>query len=136
MYASYALFLGWSAGNSVVFGEYILHAAGAEVGRWNQRGIGLACITVAFLIHATAVNWGLRIQNILGVMKLLVIMMIIISGILVLAGVTKVKNTGNLENIWSKDPPSVYGMVTALYGVIWSYIGYSNANYVSRMLSI
>jgi amino acid transporter len=80
MYAAYVVLLGWAGSNSVIFGEYILNAAQVEVNRWNQRGIGLACITVAFLIHGLALNWGLRLQNFLGVVKLLILLLIIVSG--------------------------------------------------------
>ena len=58
LYTGYVILLGWAASNSVVFGEYILHAANVEVDRWNQRGIGFACVTVAFLIHGLALKWG------------------------------------------------------------------------------
>ena len=40
LYTGYVVLLGWAASNSIVFGEYILHAAQVEVGRWNQRGVG------------------------------------------------------------------------------------------------
>lgn len=80
VYAGYAVLLGWAGSNSVVFGEYILNAANVEVGRWNQRGVGLACITSAFLIHGLALKWGLRLQNFLGVIKLLILLLIVFSG--------------------------------------------------------
>lgn len=80
MYASYMLLLGWAGGNSVVFGEYILHAANVEVTRWNQRGVGLACITTAFLIHGCALKWGIRLQNLLGCIKLGIMLLIVVSG--------------------------------------------------------
>ena len=79
-YTGYVILLGWAGSNSVVFGEYILHAARTEVTRFNQRGIGLACITTAFLIHGTALKWGLRLQNLLGVIKLVVVLLIVVSG--------------------------------------------------------
>ncbi|EZF30949.1 high-affinity methionine permease [Trichophyton mentagrophytes] len=129
IYASYALLLGWAAGNSVVFGEYVLHAAGVEVNRWNQRGIGFGCITVAFLVHTVEMKWGLRLQNTLGLLKLVVILVIIVSGAVGLARGTPGKPSNNFSNTWGDSRPSVYGMVTALYSVIWSYVGYSNANY-------
>ncbi|EQL31669.1 hypothetical protein, variant 3 [Blastomyces dermatitidis ATCC 26199] len=129
MFASYALFLGWAAGNSVAFGEYVLHAADIGVNRWNQRGIGFACITVAFLIHATAVKWGLRLQNLLGVMKLIIILIIVVGGAMALGGHMKIEKTNSFSHPFEGSIPSVYGIVTALYSVIWSYIGYSNANY-------
>ncbi|EEP77623.1 conserved hypothetical protein [Uncinocarpus reesii 1704] len=128
IYASYALLLGWAAGNSVIFGEYLLHAFGVGVNRWNQRGIGLVCITAAFLIHATAVKWGLRIQNALGVLKLVVILIIAIGGLLACAGFVNIEPR-NFEHPWGDRPPTPYGLVMALYNVIWSYVGYSNANY-------
>lgn len=80
MYSGYVVLLGWAGSNSVVFGEYILHAANVEVDRWNQRGVGLACITSAFLIHGLALKWGLRLQNLLGIIKLLILLLIIVCG--------------------------------------------------------
>jgi amino acid transporter len=34
LYTGYIVLLGWAGSNSVVFGEYILHAANVEVNRW------------------------------------------------------------------------------------------------------
>jgi amino acid transporter len=79
-YTGYVVLLGWAGSNSVIFGEYILHAAQVDVNRWNQRGIGLACITTAFLIHGCALKWGLRLQNLIGVIKLIIVLLIVVSG--------------------------------------------------------
>jgi amino acid transporter len=129
MYAGYVVLLGWAGSNSVVFGEYILHAANVEVNRWNQRGVGLACVTSAFLIHGLALKWGLRLQNFLGIIKLLILLLIVVSGWVALGGHRKVPNPHNFDNAFAGTTGSAYGIVTALYNVIWSYIGYSNANY-------
>lgn len=80
MYAGYVVLLGWAGSNSVIFGEYILNAANVEVDRWNQRVVGLVCITSAFLIHGLALNWGLRLQNSLGIIKLLILLLIVFCG--------------------------------------------------------
>lgn len=129
LYTGYVVLLGWAGSNSVVFGEYILHAANIEVNRWNQRGVGLACITTAFLIHGLALKWGLRLQNLLGVIKLGIILLIVISGWAALGGALKIDKPHNFDNAFKGTTGSAYGVVTALYNVIWSYIGYSNANY-------
>jgi amino acid transporter len=130
MFAMYAFLLGWAASNSVVFGEYILYAAGKEVTRWNQRGVGLACVTFSFLVHGVALKWGLRLQNLLGIFKLVVILMIVVSGWVALAGGIKgLEPTHAFSNAFAHTQGSAYGIVTALYNVIWSFIGYSNANY-------
>ncbi|KAJ5526202.1 hypothetical protein N7494_012852 [Penicillium frequentans] len=130
MYAAYAFLLGWAASNSVVFGQYILNAADVEVGRWNQRGIGLACLSTAFLIHAIALKWGLRLVNLLGIVKLVIIVFIAITGWAALAGHTKIETPHNFHNAFEGTKGSGYSIVMALYNVIWSFIGYSNANYV------
>ncbi|KAL4784854.1 amino acid/polyamine transporter I [Aspergillus varians] len=129
MFAAYAVLLGWAASNSVVFGQYILNAAEVEVDRWNQRGIGLACITAAFLIHAFALKWGLLLQNFLGVVKLIIIVFVVVTGWVALAGHTKIEKPHNFTNAFEGTTGSGYGIVMALYNVIWSFIGYSNANY-------
>lgn len=131
MFAAYAFLLGWAASNSVVFGEYILNAAEIEPGRWNQRGIGLACLTTAFIIHATALKWGIRLSNFLGAVKLIIMLLIIVTGWVALAGHTKIKTPHNFTNAFEGTKGSGYNIVMALYNVIWSFIGYSNANYVS-----
>lgn len=129
LYAGYVVLLGWAGSNSIVFGEYILNAANVPVGRWNQRGVGLACITSAFLIHGLALKWGLRLQNALGVIKLLILLLVIVSGFAALGGHLQIEKPNNFDNAFANTTGSAYGIVTALYNVIWSYIGYSNANY-------
>ncbi|KAJ5090843.1 hypothetical protein N7532_009527 [Penicillium argentinense] len=130
MFAAYAFLLGWAASNSVVFGEYILNAAEVEIGRWNQRGIGLACLTTAFVIHAFALKWGIRLTNLLGVIKLIIILFIVVCGWVALAGHTTIEPPKNFTNAFEGTKGSGYSIVMALYNVIWSFIGYSNANYV------
>lgn len=131
VYATYAMCLGWCSSNSVVFGEYILHAAHVPVGRWNQRLIGLACLTTAFVIQSVNVNWGLRITNVLGVFKFAIVIVIIIGGCMALNGKLKIdQKPDNLSHPFRGSTPSAYGIVTALYSVVFSYIGYANANYV------
>ncbi|KAK0710716.1 high affinity methionine permease [Lasiosphaeris hirsuta] len=132
MYTGYVVLLGWASGNSIIFGEYILHAANVEPTRWNQRGIGLACITSAFLIHGCALKWGIRLQNLLGTIKVGIILVIVVAGWVALAGHIKLpedQKPHNFTKAFEGTTGSAYGVVTALYNVIWSYIGYSNANY-------
>jgi amino acid transporter len=100
-YTGYVVLLGWAGSNSVIFGEYILHAAEVEVNRWNQRGVGLACITTAFLIHGCAVKWGLRLQNLIGIIKLIIVLLIVVSGWAALGGALKVPNPHNFDNAFA-----------------------------------
>jgi len=72
-----------------------------EVNRWNQRGVGLACLTSAFLIHGLALNWGLRLQNFLGVIKLLILLLIIVSGFVALGGHLRIDKPDNFSNAFA-----------------------------------
>lgn len=132
MYASYVFFLGWAAGNSVVTGEFLLNAAGKEVTQWNSRAIGLGVITFAFLLNGINVRAGLLLSNVLGVFKVGIVIFISITGWVALGGGIRNKDfvdPHNFTDAFNGTTPSGYGIVNALYNVIWSYVGYSNANY-------
>lgn len=132
MYAAYVFFLGWAAGNSIVVGQYLLNAAGQDVTQWNSRAIGIGVITFSFLINAVHVKTGLFIANALGLFKIVIVLFITITGWVALGGGIKTNNftpTGNFKDAFKGESPSGYGIVNALYNVIWSYVGYSNANY-------
>jgi amino acid transporter len=130
MYASNAVLLGWASGNSIVFGEYILRAADHDnPGQWTRRLIGFAAVTFAFLLHGTRVRWGLYIQNVLGVFKVLILLVVIITGFVALGGHRQVPNPRNFDNAFSGTTASASSFCLSLYNVIWSYIGFSNVNY-------
>lgn len=102
-------------------GEYVLHAAQVEVDRWNQRAVGLACLTAAFLIHGTALKWGIYLQNLLGSIKVIIILIIVVAGWVALGGHMKLpedQKPHNFTNAFEGTTGSAYGVVTALYNVI------------------
>jgi amino acid transporter len=57
----------------------LLNAANVDVGRWNQRAIGVGVVTFALLVHGIAPKWGLRLQNVLGFFKIGVLLFIIVA---------------------------------------------------------
>ncbi|KAJ7622004.1 high-affinity methionine permease [Mycena polygramma] len=132
MFTAYAVTMPWPAGNAVVFGEYILLAANVEVTQWNQRGIGIACVTFALIVHGCFLKWGLRLQNALGVFKIAVLLLIAFSGFAALAGRIKLpedQKPHNFRDGFAGTNSNANAFVTGLYNVIWSFIGYSNVNY-------
>ena len=128
-----------------MFGEYILLAANKDVDRWNQRGLGLACITVALLIHGTNVKYGLWLQNFIGIIKLLIVLLIVVAGWVcvvisdrvveptfaarsstdiyfqaALGGALKIEKPGNFDNAFAGTAnASAYGIVTAIFVSVW-----------------
>ncbi|KAF5381824.1 hypothetical protein D9757_008314 [Collybiopsis confluens] len=132
MYAADGVLLAWAAGNSLVFGEYILKAANHEAGRWTLRLVGFACVTFCFILHGTALKWGLYLQNGLGVFKFVVLLVVIIAGFMALGGHVD-DGTGekphNFDHAFEGTTASASSFCLSLYNVIWSYIGFSNVNY-------
>ncbi|ESK94189.1 high affinity methionine permease [Moniliophthora roreri MCA 2997] len=129
IYAIYAALLGWPSGNSVFTGEMLLNASNTEVDQWNQRGIGIAVVTFALLVHGVAPKFGIYLQNILGFFKIIVLLFVICTGFAALAGRVPGGSPHNFRNSFEGTKTDANAFVQALYNVIWSYIGYSNAFY-------
>ncbi|KAJ8586142.1 hypothetical protein M405DRAFT_823855 [Rhizopogon salebrosus TDB-379] len=136
-YAVYGLSIGWLSASSVVFGEYTLHVFAIQPTTINVRAAALLCMTFCLIMHGAFLNYGLKLQNALGFFKLFVLLMIAISGLFSLAGVPgftvragyDVPNNFTWSSFWEGSDIGLNAFVTGMYNVIWSYIGYSNANY-------
>lgn len=134
--ASQMILLGFSSGNSLAFGRYILLAAGHEEDSWIGRGIGVACVTFATVLHSVLPRWGLRLVNVLGVFKVVILLLIVFSGFAALAGHRRVPDPRNFDNAFRLETGNGWGgggaytYSTALLNVIYSYKGWENANYV------
>ncbi|KAI8986737.1 amino acid transporter [Trametes punicea] len=137
VYAMYAVLTGWQAASCSVFGEYALHALNPSQAPspTTARLAGVLCITVALLLHGTMLKAGLRVQNALGLFKLLILVGIALSGLaslLHLRGFRLENPPRNLEwdRMWKGSlEGGANAFVTGLFNVIWCFIGYSNANY-------
>ncbi|KAI8290864.1 High-affinity methionine permease [Colletotrichum sp. SAR 10_98] len=135
--ASQMILLGFSTGNALAFGRYILFASGSEApDGWIARGIGIAGVTFAVGIHAVAPKWGVRLFNVLGIFKVGVLLFIVFSGFAALAGRRRVPDPHNFDNAFRIEDGDgygnggVYGYATALLRIVYSYKGWENANYV------
>ncbi|KAI1076893.1 amino acid transporter [Whalleya microplaca] len=135
--ASQMVLLGFSSGNSLAFGRYVLAAAGSTEGDgWTARGIAIGCITFAVLLHSTLPKWGLRLVNLLGIFKVVILLLIVFSGFAAIAGRLRVPPPGNFHNAFDIEVTEdyggqgAYGYATALLRIIYSYKGWENANYV------
>ncbi|KAN0062052.1 methionine permease [Thecaphora frezii] len=129
MYAAQAFLLGGAAGNSYVAGRYLL-SAGGVTSEWGSRGIGAGILITVLIVHGTLLKWGLRFQNIVGLLKLVVLVIIAFSGFAALAGHTKVQPPpSNFKNVFAGSRSDVYGTVSCLYNAVWSYVGFTNIFY-------
>jgi len=137
VFAVQMILLGFSAGNSLAFGRYVLLAVGHPLpDGWVARSIAVLCITLVVSLHAALPQWGLRLTNALGVFKVLVLLVIVFSGFAALAGFRLVPDPHNFDDIWAVEKGDGYGgggaytFATAMLQVVYSYKGWENANYV------
>ncbi|KAL2176389.1 amino acid permease-domain-containing protein [Thermothelomyces heterothallicus CBS 202.75] len=137
VFAVQIVLLGFSAGNALAFGRYVLLAVGHPMpDGWVPRLIAVACITLVVLLHALLPRWGLRLTNALGIFKVLVLLLIVFSGFAALAGYRLVPDPHNFDDFWAIEKGDGYGgggayaYATALLQVVYSYKGWENANYV------
>ncbi|TDZ16836.1 High-affinity methionine permease [Colletotrichum sidae] len=135
--ASQMILLGFSSGNSLAFGRYVLFASGSTApDGWVARGIGVAGATFAVGLHAVTPKWGIRLFNVLGIFKVIVLLFIVFSGFAALAGRRRVPDPHNFDNAFRIEDGDgygnggVYGYATALLRIIYSFKGWENANYV------
>ncbi|KAJ3520567.1 hypothetical protein NMY22_g12697 [Coprinellus aureogranulatus] len=138
-YTLYGLITGTAAANSVVFSEYLLHSLSVEPTYRLTRFTAFVCLTFIVFMHGTwLAPWGLRLQNTLGAGKLLILCSIGLMGILSLAGIPgfgvkdgyEVPNNFTWSTFWEGSRgKGANAFVSGLFNVMWSFIGYSNANY-------
>ncbi|KAJ6517472.1 APC amino acid permease [Mycena vitilis] len=136
-YGVYTLIAGSSATNALVFGEYIIHALALPPTPFNTRLTALICLTFSLLMIGVFAKWGVRLLNTLGTIKFAILAGIAALGLLSLAGVPAFAIRPEYDPphnftwaaLWAGSRSDPNSLVTALYNVIWSFIGYSNANY-------
>ncbi|KAF8834676.1 amino acid transporter [Paxillus ammoniavirescens] len=136
IYAICAILSGWMAPPSVAFGEYALNALAYQTTPTNVRVAAFLCSTFCLVVHGVFLTFGLRLQNTLGAFTLLILVMMACSGLLSLAGVPGFSvgdeydqpNNFTWITFWEGSNFGANAFVTGMYNVIWSYIGYSNAN--------
>ena len=100
---------------------------------WAVKGVAVAIVTLACLLHGGWRAGGIYINNFLAVIKVLVLVVVICAGFAAYSG--DIAEPG--PNAWEAEQPGPlpksdpYGYAVAFLAVMFSYGGSMNANYVS-----
>ncbi|KAL1979159.1 hypothetical protein VTN96DRAFT_6610 [Rasamsonia emersonii] len=131
-FAVQAIALGFTASGCVVFASNILVAANRKATEWEERGIAIAVIVSVTLLHTFLPNWGVRWMNGIGVIKIITLLFIVVTGWVILGGgVSRVPDPhASFRNAFAGSAHSSNLYATALFKVMNSYAGWSNACYV------
>jgi Amino acid permease len=105
----------------------LLHSLSIEPTWIDTRLVAFGCLTSICLIHGTFLKLGLRLQNTLGVFKLLVLGLIPLTGVLYLAGINGFQvgdeyekpNNFTWDTFWEGSGTGSSAFVNGLYNVLW-----------------
>lgn len=142
------VFIGTAAMNALSFGIRVLEAAGdTNPDNWKARGIAIAVVTFAVVLHGTWRQAGILINNAFAIIKVLILLLFIITGFVALGNGFKPSdiaisdgyvtnssvassNYRTSESFKYRSSGS-YGYVESFLAIIFAFSGFNQANYVS-----
>jgi amino acid transporter len=139
--------LGFTASNCIVFGEYILFAAGKDPAdhRGEVRFLAVSLMLAITVVHGCFLRAGILIQNILGWIKLALVGFMVVASAFVVATGYRPAPSGadpnalipshfttfpSWSSIWEGSVWNWGIISTALFKVFYAYAGLQNANNV------
>lgn len=104
-----------------------MRALGVDPTPSNVRTLAYYCLALVTFVHGLNVTLGIRIQNFLGMFKLIVLTAIAIAGILSLAGVPGFQvrdgydkpHNYEWKNFWEGSVIAPDALTTGFYNVLW-----------------
>ncbi|KAH8911738.1 high affinity methionine permease [Coniochaeta sp. PMI_546] len=132
VFAVQAILLGFTASGCIVFASNIVVASGRNPGEWEERGIAIAVIVFVTCVHTFMPKAGVWLMNVIGSIKVIILLYIVITGWVVLGGgVKSVPDPhASFRNSFAGSATSGNLYASALFKVLNSYAGWSNAAYV------
>ncbi|OBZ84424.1 b(0,+)-type amino acid transporter 1 [Choanephora cucurbitarum] len=135
----------------IVFGEYVsriayhtyllkaphdsdasVELADAAIPKFLPKLLAVICLMILTAINALSVRAGIRVQDILTVVKLLTAIVVSVIGLVVLSNKDLVTGTSLQGNPFEGIQSISFGQfAVAFYSGLWAYDGWNNLNYVS-----
>ena len=138
MYGVLFIVLGNLSGNALGFGSYVMEAAGIQNNDPAVRGLAIAALTSACLLHAIWRKGGILLNNAFAFMKVTIVLLIIVAGLAALGGASLGSgsiHTGNFDTKTSFSSPrrDVASYADSLVYAIYPYTGFLQPFYVSHL---
>lgn len=124
VYAAISVILSYTTTSALAFGKYILSTTSDSGNVWHYRGIAIGALTFSCICIGTSTKWSLRLQNLLGFVKVVFLIFLIILGWVVLGGHTNVADPHqNFHNVWEGTTSDGNAIANAIIKVSFSYGG-------------
>lgn len=152
MYGVIYVILGNLSGNAVALGIYVMEAAGVEGHDSAIRGLAVASLTFACLLHAAWRRGGIVLNNMLAFLKVSVLLAIIVIGFAASAGASfghgpvhgqtmnptthKTTSNFNTHSSFANARSDTASYASSILFVVYTYSGYEQPFYVSNQAEI
>ncbi|KAL4773246.1 amino acid/polyamine transporter I [Aspergillus nidulans var. acristatus] len=125
VFAVHIIFLGFTGIGSVVVAENVLLALNASATDWVKRGLAIAVLAIIATIHTRFSALGVKIM-------ILILFLIIVAGLRALRGdLSQIPDpASSLKSPFTGSSSSVSHYTNALFKILATYQGWSNAAYV------
>ncbi|EWY99723.1 hypothetical protein FOYG_03684 [Fusarium oxysporum NRRL 32931] len=132
LFAMYAVLLGFTASNCIIFSKYALFALGVEAADVLSKSLAVGLLTFVCITHSVFPKAGVKIQDVLGWIKIGIIVFMILSGFYVVIfrpSTTSAPLTHQLawEHLWEETSWNWGVIATSLFKVFYSFAGLDNA---------
>ncbi|CAI6090821.1 unnamed protein product [Clonostachys chloroleuca] len=135
-----AVLLGFTASNCVVFSQYVLFALGIDhPSEVLRKGLAAGLLIFVTVTHGVFPKTGIRLQNILGWVKIAIVGFMILSGIYVLVFRPGTATTDNSppvsdqlswDHLWEDSVWNWGTIATSFFKVLYSFAGLDNVSNV------
>ncbi|RDW67408.1 APC family permease [Aspergillus mulundensis] len=132
VFAVHVIFLGFTGIGGVVVAENILLALNGSANDWVKRALAIAVLAAIATIHIRFSAMGVKIMNVLASVKIIILCLIILSGLRALRGdLPQIPDpASSLKDPFGGSSSSVSDYTNALFKILATYQGWSNAAYV------
>ncbi|KAH6666300.1 high affinity methionine permease [Halenospora varia] len=132
VFAVQSVMLGFSATGCITFASNMVFAAGRSVGSHTSKGIAAAAMIGVSLMHGLTPKIGVKVMNVIGVCKIVILLFIIVTGWVILGGGIKSipDPHSSFRNAFKGSATTGNPYATALFKVLSSFAGWSNAAYI------
>ncbi|MCJ1286908.1 hypothetical protein MMC26_006254 [Xylographa opegraphella] len=136
VYGVLFIVLGNLSGNAIGFGSYIMEAAALPNHDAAIRGLAIAALTTACLLHAISRKGGIYLNNAFAFMKVAVLLLIIVAGLAKLGGASLGSgsavptNNFDIHTSFSQPRKDVPSYATSFVYALYPYTGFMQPFYV------
>lgn len=132
----YSIMFGFNMLNALVFGEYFLHSIGIKADEFHTRLTGLLCVYFAAAIHGISYSHGVRAQNIIGALKLLLLLIMVLTGlylVLMPSSISHIHSNLHWDDFFkTKTSMTSSTFAGAIIKASFSFSGWNSAHTVSN----